>query len=38
VTSNDDYVSSGTTGATHRITFDVIDGKPDCASIRMEEL
>lgn len=23
---------------THRITFDVIDGKPDCASIRMEEL
>lgn len=23
---------------THRITFDVIDGTPDCASIRMEEL
>lgn len=23
---------------THRITFDLIDGKPDCASIRMEEL
>ena len=23
---------------THRITFDTIDGKPDCASIRMEEL
>ena len=23
---------------THRINFDVIDGKPDCASIRMEEL
>jgi hypothetical protein len=22
---------------THRITFDLIDGKPDCASIRMEE-
>ena len=23
---------------THRITFDLIDGKPDCASIKMEEL
>ena len=23
---------------THRITFNMIDGKPDCASIRMEEL
>jgi len=23
---------------THRITFDWIDGKPDCESIRMEEL
>lgn len=23
---------------THRITFDVVDGKPDCASIKMEEL
>lgn len=23
---------------THRITFDLIDGKPDCASIRMEEM
>jgi hypothetical protein len=22
----------------HRITFDLIDGKPDTASIRMEEL
>ena len=26
------------TDRTHRITFDLIDGKPDCASIRMEEL
>lgn len=25
-------------GDTHRITFDTIDGKPDCASIRMEEI
>jgi len=24
--------------ATHRITFTTIDGKPDCASIRMEEV
>ena len=23
---------------THRITFNLIDGKPDCASIKMEEL
>jgi hypothetical protein len=23
---------------THRITFDLIDSKPDCDSIRMEEL
>jgi len=23
---------------THRITFDLIDGEPDCDSIRMEEL
>ena len=23
---------------THRITFNMIDGKPDCASIKMEEL
>ena len=23
---------------THKITFDTIDGKPDCASIRMDEL
>lgn len=23
---------------THRITFDLIDGKPDCASIKMEEI
>lgn len=23
---------------THAITFDVIDGQPDCASIKMEEL
>ena len=25
-------------GDTHRITFDLIDGKPDCDSIKMEEL
>lgn len=25
-------------GDTHRITFDLIDDKPDCISIRMEEL
>ena len=23
---------------THRITFDIVDGEPDCASIRMEKL
>jgi len=23
---------------THRITFDTVDGKPDCASIRMERI
>jgi len=23
---------------THRITFDLIDGKPDCSSIKMEKL
>jgi len=23
---------------THRITFDMIDGKPDCGSIRMERI
>lgn len=27
-----------TPGATHRITFTTLDGKPDCASIKMEEL
>jgi len=25
-------------GGTHRITFDVVDGKPDCASIKMERI
>jgi hypothetical protein len=25
-------------GDTHKITFDLIDGKPDCASIKMEPL
>lgn len=25
-------------GDTHRITFNLIDGKPDCASVKMEEL
>jgi hypothetical protein len=29
---------SGWTANTHRIQFDLIDGKPDCASIKMEEL
>jgi hypothetical protein len=23
---------------THRITFDLIDGNPDCSSIKMEKL
>lgn len=23
---------------THRITFDLIDGKPDCGSIKMEKI
>jgi len=33
------YASAeGHEGATHRITFDLIDGKPDCASIKMEEI
>jgi len=27
-----------TSKSTHRLTFDLIGGKPDCASIRMEEL
>ena len=26
------------TNATHRITFDLVDGKPDCNSIKMEEI
>jgi hypothetical protein len=25
-------------GDTHRITFDTIDGEPDCATVRMERL
>jgi len=25
-------------GATHKITFNLVDGKPDCLSIQMEEL
>ena len=25
-------------GDTHRITFDLVDGKPDCNSIKMEEI
>ena len=25
-------------GHTHRITFDLVDGKPDCASIKMERI
>lgn len=33
VKSDDDYKND-----THRITFNTIDGKPDCASIKMEEL
>jgi hypothetical protein len=31
-------VSSLNMEGTHRITFDLIDGKPDCDSIKMEEL
>jgi hypothetical protein len=27
-----------TNSDTHRITFDTIDGEPDCASIRMEKI
>jgi hypothetical protein len=27
-----------TTDCTHRITFDLIDGEPDCDSIKMEKL
>jgi hypothetical protein len=36
VNSGFDY--SGWTTNTHRIQFDLIDGKPDCASIKMEPL
>lgn len=25
-------------GDTHRITFDLLDGKPDCTSIKMEKI
>lgn len=25
-------------GDTHRITFDLIDGEPDCDSVKMEKL
>ena len=32
------WVEATNVGDTHRITFDLIDGKPDCASIKMEEL
>ena len=33
-----DYSGWGDDRDTHRITVNLIDGKPDCASIRMEEL
>ena len=29
---------SGIDNETHRLTFDLIDGKPDCNSVKMEEL
>ena len=32
------YEDSGTYKISHRITFDLIDGKPDCNSIKMEEI
>jgi hypothetical protein len=41
VISNDDCVFSNMRdilGDTHRITFDLIDGKPDCASVKMERI
>jgi hypothetical protein len=31
-------VYSSGNGYTHRITFNLIDGKPDCDSVKMEEL
>ncbi len=34
----DVFWKRGETGYTHRITFTTIDGKPDCASIKMEAI
>jgi hypothetical protein len=32
------FCSTHPQGPTHRITFDVIDGEPDCASVKMERI
>lgn len=32
------FYQNGGVNNTHRITFNLIDGKPDCASVKMEEL
>lgn len=32
------FYEIGAVVQSHRITFNLIDGKPDCASIKMEEL
>lgn len=32
------FDQGGSCADTHRITFSVVDGKPDCSSIKMEEL
>ena len=32
------FYQNGGVNNTHRITFNLIDGKPDCASIKMDEL
>ena len=32
------FIADGMSNPTHRITFDLIDGRPDTGSIRMEEL
>jgi len=34
----DGYAHPKNNSATHRITFQTIDGKPDCASVKMEEV
>lgn len=32
------FLRQNTQGDTHRITFDTIDGEPDCASVKMERI